>query len=306
MIVSNQEVKSMEHFLRYLKAERNYSAHTISAYEDDLRQFADFLRRHCADHPCSLKDVDHITIRLFLGDCLEQRFSTASVARKLACLKSFFKYLVKTGVVERNPAASVATPRVEKRLPHYLDEPTVRELMRQPERTTTLGKRDAAILELFYSTGIRLSELIGLRLQDIDLAEGTVQVTGKGNKQRIIPFGRAAKEALKSYLACRDELVSSQKQSDAILFLTIRGKQLNPKGVNLLVNTYIGKVSEIQKKSPHVLRHTFATHMLNRGADLRAVKDFLGHESLSTTQMYTHVGVERLKKVYSQAHPKAT
>lgn len=295
-------------FLQYLKTQRNYSPHTIAGYEDDLRQFSEFLQRHFADRPFSINDIDHVTIRLFLGDCLERNFAKRSIARKLACLKSFFKYLQRTKVVDRNPAANVATPKLEKRLPQYLDEESVSDLMKQPDATSTMGKRDAAILEVFYSTGIRLSELINLRLTNVDFHASTLRVTGKGSKDRIVPFGKPAKHALQKYLSCRSELLPRQagEDIDDTVFLTRRGKRLSPKGVNVLMNEYIGRVSEIEKKSPHVLRHTFATHLLNRGADLRAVKELLGHESLSTTQVYTHVSIDRLKKIYLQAHPKAS
>lgn len=295
-------------FLQYLRTQRNYSPHTIAAYEDDLRQFSGFLQRHFADRPYSIDEIDHVTVRLFLGDCLEEGFGKRSVARKLACVKSFFKFLYRTKALDRNPAGNVGAPKLEKRLPQYLDEESVMELMKQPDVTTTMGKRDAAILELFYSTGIRLSELINLRLGSIDFRAGTLRVTGKGSKDRIVPFGRPANTALRRYLECRSDLVSKASADDIAdtVFLTRRGKRLSPKGVNVLMNEYIGRVSEIDKKSPHVLRHTFATHLLNRGADLRAVKELLGHESLSTTQVYTHVSVDRLKKVYSQAHPKAS
>lgn len=295
-------------FLQYLRQERNYSIHTVASYEDDLHQFSDFLRRHFEDKTYTLHEIDHVTIRLFLGDLLEQGFSKSSIARKLAALKSFFRYLHKVHALKQNPALNVASPKLEKRLPQYLDEATVQRLMAQPDRSTPDGMRDAAILELFYSTGMRLSELIGLQLHDVDFRNGTIKVTGKGSKQRIIPFGRPARDALKLYLEKRGHPANQQTRStDAeTVFLTARGKRMNPKGVNILINKYIGSVSEIEKKSPHVLRHTFATHLLNRGADLRAVKELLGHESLSSTQVYTHVSVDRLKKVYAQAHPKAS
>jgi integrase/recombinase XerC len=295
-------------FLAYLHTQRNYSPHTLAAYEDDLRQFFSFLERHFSDRPYTLNDVNHLTIRSFLGDCLEQDFARRSIARKLACLKSFFRYMLKTGVVTVNPAANVSSPKLEKRLPMYLDEESARKLLDCPDRSTILGKRDAAILEVLYGTGIRLSELINLKPGDIDFHANTLKITGKGSKDRIVPFGTPAREALESYLGGRQELVHRTSGSTVPpeIFLTVRGKKLNPKGVNVLVNEYIGRVSEIEKKSPHVLRHTFATHMLNRGADLRAVKELLGHESLSTTQVYTHVSIDRLKKIYAQAHPKAT
>jgi len=300
--------RKVHQFLQYLARERNYSAHTVASYEDDLRQFSEFLQRHFEGTAYALDSIDNVTIRLFLGDLLEQGFSKSSVARKLAAIKSLFRHLRKKHDMQRNPALNVSSPKLEKRLPQYLDEKTVGSLMAQPDCSTPEGARDAAILELFYSTGIRLSELIGLRLSDIDFGNTTIKVTGKGSKQRIIPFGRAAKAAIQQYLCYRQKFVREETGTlqKNVVFLSVRGKQMTPKGVNLLINKYISKVSEIQKKSPHVLRHSFATHLLNRGADLRAVKELLGHESLSTTQVYTHVSVDRLKKVYALAHPKAS
>jgi integrase/recombinase XerC len=289
----------IDSFLRYLASDRNYSPHTVAAYANDLRQFHDFLGAQ-AD-PAA---VDRPAIRRFLADLHDRSFAMPSIARKLATLKSFFRYLRKTGVIQGNPVASTIAPKLGKRLPQYLDEPAVMRLMDQPDRTTAEGARDAAILEILYSTGIRLSELLGLREADIDFAGETIKVRGKGSKERIVPFGRKAGTALRDYLAVRPALAAPAGPD--VLFLTVRGKGMNPKGVNILMNTYIARVSEIEKKSPHVLRHTFATHLLDRGADLRAVKELLGHESLSTTQVYTHVSVERLRKVYTQAHPRAS
>lgn len=299
---------TIKKYLRSLLQERNYSDHTVAAYEDDLRQFSDFLLRHFSDKRFSLNEVDHITIRLFLGDLLEDGFSKRSIARKLACVKSFFKFLHKAHVIERNPAAAVATPRLAKRLPQVLDEEAVARLMEQPDRTTPEGLRDAAVLELFYGSGIRLGELIGLTMNAVDLRNGTISVTGKGRKQRIIPIGRQASRALRAYLDKRDPAAfrGTAGVISQPVFLTSTGRALNPKGVNMMISMYIGRVSDLQKRSPHVLRHSFATHLLNRGADLNAVKELLGHESLSTTQIYTHVSVDRLKKVYAQAHPKAS
>jgi integrase/recombinase XerC len=292
-------------FLRYLAVDRNYSVHTLAAYEDDLRQFLEFLAQADRAGIVDPRDIDRAAIRNFLASLIERKFAKPSVARKLACLKSFFRFLRKTGVIEGNPAANIVTPKREKRLPRFLDEKSVSLLMEQPDRSTPTGKRDAAILEVFYSTGVRLGELIALRLGDVDFANGTIKVTGKGSKQRIVPLGRTAGLALREYIAARSELAVA-RHLPANVFITVRGNPMNPKGVNILVNSYIGRVSELEKKSPHVLRHTFATHMLDRGADLRAVKELLGHESLSTTQLYTHVSVERLRKIYAQAHPKAS
>ncbi|MBI5472105.1 MAG: tyrosine recombinase XerC [Ignavibacteriae bacterium] len=296
-------------FLQYLRGERNYSPHTISSYEDDLRDFTRFLSRHFGDEAFSLEKIDQITLRMFLHDLVDQQFSKRSIARKLACLKSFFRYLHKKKIIETNPAANVRSPKLDKTLPAVLDERSAEALMSQPDTTTPEGLRDRAILECFYGTGIRLSELIGLDWTDINMHEGTLKVTGKGSKQRIVPIGRKALEALSAWRAGSREFVGEKYHSDCDVrgvFLTKRGKRLSRKAIHVLVNRYIGRVSEIHKKSPHVLRHSFATHMIDHGADLRAVKELLGHESLSTTQVYTHVSVERLKKIYAQAHPKAS
>jgi len=303
-----------ESFLTYLREERNYSAHTLAAYEDDLNSFASFLAKIVDEGKPDLRAVDRGTIRMFLGELLEQGYSRPSVARKLACLKSFFKYLLRTGTVPVNPATLVSAPRLPHRIPQYLEEDVVERLMQQPDRGTREGIRDAAILELLYSTGIRLGELLGLRARDCSFRQGTVKVTGKGRKQRIVPAGKAACEALQAYLVVRPVFLRQQPgvhgeggaPDPGVLFLSVRGKAMSPKGVNLLMNRYIARVSEIEKKSPHVLRHSCATHLLNRGADLQAVRELLGHESLSTTQVYTHVSVDRLKRIYARAHPRAS
>jgi integrase/recombinase XerC len=298
----------VRNFLRYLDQERNYSAHTIASYEDDLRNFGEFLARNAGPARTDLRSVTHLVIREFLGSLVEDGFARRSIARKLACLKSFFRYLRKTGIVDSSPTTIVGTPKTERRLPRYLDEQAVARLMDQPDRSTPEGIRDAAILELLYSTGMRLSELLALREADLDFSNGTVKVTGKGRKQRIVPFGTPARDALRQYLVRRGDLAAraGRHPVPSVLFLSVRGKSMSPKGVNNLMNKYIARVSEIEKKSPHVLRHSFATHLLNRGADLQAVRELLGHESLSTTQVYTHVSVDRLIKIYAQAHPKAT
>jgi len=294
-------------YLEYIGRERRYSKHTVAAYEDDLFQFNEFLQRHYASRTVSPLSIDQLTIRLFLGDLLEQGMSKKSSARKLAAVRSFLRFLVRNNIIEFNPALNVVTPKLSKRLPVFLDEASVERMMSVPDRSTLEGVRDRALLELLYGTGIRLSELIGLDLKDLDLKNETAKVFGKGAKQRIVPVGRKAKEALKEYLGRRGEFLGENRSTDdgEPLFLTVHGKRMYAKGVYLIVNRCIGAVSELEKRSPHVLRHTFATHLLNRGADLRAVKELLGHESLSTTQLYTHVTVDRLKRIYKQAHPKS-
>jgi tyrosine recombinase XerC len=297
--------QSVHSFLAYLRGERNYAVHTVAAYEDDLRQFMEFVSGAVGENPAP-EDLTPELVRRFLGSLVSRDFARRSVARKLACLRSFFRYLVRTGTLDHNPTTSIATPRLDRRLPSYLGERDAELLMDQPDRSTPEGCRDAAMLEVLYGTGIRLAELLGLDFADVDLRRGTLRVTGKGSKQRVVPLGGKAREALSTYLQLRASFAARATAGVRLpVFLTARGKAMSPKGVNRLVNKYIARVSEIQKRSPHVLRHSFATHLLDRGADLQAVRELLGHESLSTTQVYTHVSVERLKKVYAQAHPKA-
>jgi len=288
-----------------LEMERNYSAHTILSYETDLFGLIQFLRRESID---SFRNVHKETLRSYLGSLLDSGFSARSVARKIASLRSFFKYLRRQKVIDGNPALVLMTPKSGKRLPTFLDEDAVQRLIASPGTATPRGKRDTAILELFYSTGMRLSELIGLNVGDVLAQEGVVKVRGKGRKERIVPVGKNALEALKEYLHGGREGSSAVRRGasdDRPLFVIAEGRRMYPQAVGRMVKKYIGRVSEIEKKSPHVLRHSFATHMLNRGADLRAVKELLGHESLSTTQVYTHVSTARMKKVYEDAHPKA-
>jgi len=277
------------------------SSHTVTAYTEDLRQFAAFLDAE----ERSVLDVDHLLIRRFLGVLLDRGLAKTSVARKLACVRSLFRFLRRRGMRDTNPTVLVSTPRRGRRLPTFLDEPTVNAVLDLPDRTTPRGRRDAAILEVFYSTGLRLSELLSLRPRDMQMSERVVKVTGKGKKQRIVPFGTRAASSVAAWLEVRREILGT-RPDPGTLFLSDRGKALSPKGVNVIVNRYISAVSEQRKTSPHVLRHTFATHLVNRGADLQAVRELLGHASLSTTQIYTHVGIDRLKKVYTQAHPKGT
>jgi integrase/recombinase XerC len=300
-------VASVRQYLTYLEKQRNYSAHTITAYADDLRQFTSFLMRHFEAKEIDAGRIDQLTIRLFLGDLVDQGLEKRSVARKLAAVRSFCKYLVREGEIVKNPTLNVATPRLPRRLPAILDERSVEKMIGLPDTASFGGARDRAILELLYGTGMRLSELLHLRIRDLDMAEGTVKVTGKGSKERILPFGSKAKESLRRYLAARERLLANDATavSPQELLLSGRSRPLDPKAVYRIVRKYMDAVTEIGKKSPHVLRHTFATHLLDRGADLRAVKELLGHESLTTTQLYTHVTVERLKRIYQQAHPRA-
>lgn len=286
-------------YLEYLEMERNYSHHTVRSYADDLQQFTSFLQQ--GRHQ-SLSQIRKETLRLFLRSLVERGLSTKSISRKIACLRSFFKYLRRRNIVEANPTVALVSPRVERPLPVFLDENTTAKLLEAPDVSTAEGKRDSALLETLYSTGIRLSELIGLNVPDVNFIRGTIKVRGKGRKERIVPIGKKAVEALRAYLGSRRKEKGS---ASGPLFALTDGRRCYPMAVHRVLGKYISAVSEIQKKSPHVIRHTFATHLLNRGADLRAVKELLGHESLSTTQIYTHVSTERMKKIYRQSHPKA-
>ncbi|HTX20166.1 MAG TPA: tyrosine recombinase XerC [Bacteroidota bacterium] len=294
-------------FLEYIERERNFSQHTSVSYARDLDQFHAFLREQYPDALVHPAVIDQEVVRAFLALLLDSGMAKKSVVRKISALRSFFKFSVRKKLIASNPMSNVVTPKLEKKLPQFLDEEAVERLMELPDRTGLPGLRDAAILELLYSTGMRRGELIGLREPDFDFAARTVKVLGKGNKERILPFGEKAEAALRHYGAARKDLLRSIGGNvPEAFFLTPKGKPLYPAGVNVIVGKYFSRVSEIRQKSPHVLRHSFATHMLDRGADIFAVKELLGHESLSTTQVYTHVTSERLKKVYRQAHPKAS
>jgi integrase/recombinase XerC len=296
--------KIVRSFLEYLETERNYSAHTILSYETDLMSLVQFLRNEKIG---SFGEVHKESLRAFIGFLLDKGFGQRSVARKIASMRSFFKYLRRHKIVEGNPTLVLITPKAEKRLPVFLDEQSMRKLLVSSDKTGPHTKRDLAIIELFYSTGIRLSELLNLTLNDLKQEEGVIKVKGKGRKERFVPIGKKALSAIDEYLVTRrDLLLTAQRvHNECFLFVTEKGQKLYPQAIGRIVRKHIGTVSEIEKKSPHVLRHTFATHLLNHGADIRAVKELLGHESLSTTQVYTHVSSARMKKVYEESHPKA-
>lgn len=285
----------IEKFLTYLKVERNASEHTILNYTIDLKDFRDFLGS------VDIDKIDYLTLRRYLAKLREKEYAKRTIARKLACLRSFFKFLCRDGYLKTNPASGVATPKVEKRLPVFLDEGSVVKLLESPE-TDLLGLRDRAILETLYSTGIRVSELTGLSLDNVDFIGGVVKVFGKGKKERLVPIGDRALRCIREYLEKRGLAPRMDKRA---LFVNRSNARLTEKGVRELIAKYIRRTSLKEKVSPHTLRHSFATHMLSRGADLRSVQELLGHMHLSTTQIYTHVTTERLKKVYDRAHPRA-
>jgi integrase/recombinase XerC len=285
-------------FCRYLDTERNVSPHTLAAYRLDLEQLALFVARETGA-AAGVEDVDHLLLRRYLAQ-LGKRVKKSSVGRKLAAIRSFFRFLVRHGVVAKNPAELIATPKKENRLPFHLDIDQVTTLVEAPQDADKHALRDRAILELLYSCGLRVSELTGLAIGDLDLSGGMVRVLGKGGKERIVPVGSRALEAIRKYLEGRGELAGSGP-----LFLNTRGQRINRRSVARIVDVHVLRIAAFKRISPHILRHTFATHMLEGGADLRAIQELLGHASLSTTQKYTHVGIDRLMEVYDKAHPKA-
>ena len=284
-----------ERFLRYLSTERNASHHTCRNYALDLAQFFQCLGHH------RVKAVTAVEIRRFVAQLSAQHSSRRTIARKLSSVRSFFRFLCREGTCEHNPATAIPTPRLEKRLPSFLDESQAQRLLEIPSVEKWLGWRDRAILETLYSTGMRVSELAGLDLNDVDDISGTVIVRGKGKKERLCPIGNAALQVIRRYRAKRP----SKLRVPYALFVSQKGTRLTVRQIDRVLARYVRAAQLPASISPHSLRHSFATHLLDRGADLRSVQELLGHASLSTTQIYTHITPQRLKKVYEQAHPRA-
>ena len=293
-------------FLDYLTYERNVSVNTVTAYRDDLESFTAFL---CNDYFTMARDqlelarVDHLAVRAYLAHLARRKLSRSSMARHLSALRTFFKWLVREGVVEANPARSVATPKREKHLPVVMQTSDVALLLEQPDTTKTLGIRDAAFMELMYASGLRISELVAIDLDDFELRSRLVKVHGKGSKERIVPFGSKAEAAVRAYLAVRGELADDPEEQ--ALFVNHRGGRITTRSVRRLFDGYLRKAALRAGITPHTMRHSFATHLLNAGADLRAIQELLGHASLSTTQKYTHLNDAQLIAVYKKAHPRA-
>lgn len=285
-------------FIRHLETERNSSPHTLAAYHSDLAQFTEFIRTELGT-AAGPENVTHLLIRRWLA-LLHRDHAKSSVGRKLAAVRALFKHLVRTGRLSKNPAELVSTPKKEKKVPYHLSIDEVTTLVEAPREPDILSLRDRAILETLYSCGVRVSELTGLDVGGIDLEGGTARVLGKGSKERIVPVGSIARAALSRYLDARNN-----PPHEAPLFTNARGGRLTSRSVRRVVDKHILRLATMRKISPHTLRHTFATHLLEGGADLRAIQELLGHASLSTTQKYTHVGIDRLMEVYDKAHPKA-
>ena len=328
--------EELSEFLEHLLLNENASAHTVRAYESDLTQFIGFLAKHVGRKRYDLQpsDFTHLNIRAFLGDLNTRGNSRSSAARKLAAIRTFGRYLKREGLLDGDPSALVGTPKREQRLPAHLGEAEMTKLLDMPDASTPLGRRDRAILELFYASGLRLSELVGLNVEDVNLSSRAVRVLGKGRKERIVPFNHATEAAVRAWLkdwtalradpgmrdAGRGLRDPRRAVSDAIrgaapqrttrkqpdpLFLNYKGARLSTRSVDRLVRKYVAAFSTRFGISPHALRHSFATHLLQRGADLRAIQELLGHSRLSTTQRYTHVNAAQLMDAYKKAHPKA-
>ena len=320
----------VEEFLNYLKFEKRFSEHTAKCYGTDLVQFGEFLLGRSggggaetasmsggtavsvATQPEVKKDqmllaVDVNSVRGYMAVLNEKQYSKATIARKLATLRSFYKFLVKRGQIEANPVVSIRTPKQEKKLPHFLEYEEVKRLLETPPLDSWLGARDRAILETLYSTGIRVSELVALNMDDIDFLGEVVHVRGKGKKERITPIGTSALQVIQHYMEFRNRRSQSNPNFDSkVLFVNKHGRRLSTRSVRRKMDKYLKMAGLDPSISPHTLRHSFATHMLNNGADLRSVQELLGHQSLSTTQIYTHVTTKKLKETYQSAHPRET
>ena len=286
-------------FFIFLNDEKGFSNHTIKSYKNDISKFLNFL----LERKIELKEVSKIEIRDFLADQYDLGLSKKTIARRLASIKSLFKFLFNSRFVSKNPTLFLSTPKTSKKLPDFVDEKMINELMNQPDLGTEKGLRDKAVLELFYSTGMRLSELINLNISSVDDKNNLIKVTGKGSKERLIPFGKRAKFSIEKYLNKR-ALNWNSLNEEIPLFVNDKNERLPRRTIQRRISNYIKMIASGKRLGPHTLRHTFATHLMDRGADIRAVGDLLGHSSLSSTQVYTHVKPERMKEVYKQSHPR--
>jgi len=292
--------KEITEFLAFLEHEKNASPHTIAGYERDLKQVAAYLK----EREVRWDKAGNVVLRGFLAELHEKKRQKTTIGRKLAALRSFYDFCLRKKYVTENPAKILSRPRLEQRVPSFLSEDETAALLDLPKGSEPLERRDRAILELFYATGIRVSELVGIEAPDIHFSERLVRVRGKGKKERIVPFGRKALEALEDYRRARPALAEGGDESEA-LFLNYRGGRLTTRSVQRMVHKYIRQTAVARKISPHSLRHSFASHLLGRGADLRVIQELLGHASLATTQKYTHVDLKQLLTVYKKSHPRS-
>jgi integrase/recombinase XerC len=294
-------MQHLEQFLHFIKYEKRYSEHTVTAYEKDLGQFIQFGNEMVEDF--CLVETDHHLIRQWVISLMNQGMTVVSVKRKISTLRSLYKFLLREGIIKKNPTELVTMPKSGKKLPQFVQEKEMNLLLDTSFfKDDFTGMRDKAIIALFYGTGIRLSELKGIRMKDLDLKERLVKVLGKRNKERLIPYPSEINADLACYMDARKELFGDPY---GYFFLTEKGDQAYDKLLYRIVRKYLGLVTTMEKRSPHILRHSYATHLLNRGADLNAIKELLGHASLAATQVYTHTTFEKLKKIYNQSHPRA-
>jgi len=288
-------------FLKYIQYEKRFSPHTITSYQNDLDQFEDFLK---LEYDASIYEANHNMLRHWIISLVENNISARSINRKLASLRTYYKFLLKREIITKDPTVKIQALKTDKPLPHFVNEIDITKLLNQCEFPRDFeGKRDQLVLELLYGTGIRLSELINLKESDINLHSNTIKVLGKRNKERIIPFSQSLSRIFIEYQEIKKQHIIT-KENDVIL-VTNSGDRCYPMLIYRIVKKYLNLFTTIEKRSPHVLRHTFATHLLNKGAELNAVKDLLGHSSLAATQVYTHNSLDKLKSVFDQAHPKA-
>ena len=296
---------NVQEFITYLEIERNVSEYTVKAYSSDIKQFLEFLKSDKEE----LEKITHRTIRKFLAHLQNKAYSNKSIGRKLATIRSFFKFLVREGYQKTNPTLAVSTPKTNKKLPEFLTVENMIKLIEKPDENNALGIRDRAIFETLYSTGIRVGELTSLNIYDIDFGGGTIKVKGKGNKERIVPIGDTALDVINKYSAVRITLFNNKNigiiEDRQALFLDKWGGRLTSRSVERIVRKHIVGIPKTLGITPHTFRHSFATHLLDAGADLRSVQELLGHVSLSTTQIYTHLTPEKLKRTYKKTHPRA-
>jgi integrase/recombinase XerC len=298
---------SIGEFLKHLQYEKNASPNTLKSYARDLEEFLHYLTRGKADVEIDIQQIDHITIRDFLASLHMKGNQKTTVARKLAAIRSLFRFLHREGKIVKNPARLVRTPRASRHSPRVLSPQEVEVILQLPDQQTDRGARDAGMLELLYATGVRVSELVGLNLEDCSLSERLVKVRGKGRKERLVPFGEKARSALCNYLQARGRLLMRQRTSREpnALFLNLRGRRISVRSVQRILQKYLEESALMLEVHPHLFRHSFATHLLNSGADLRSIQELLGHESLATTQKYTHLAVDQLVQTYQASHPRA-
>ncbi|ERI09199.1 tyrosine recombinase XerC [Aneurinibacillus aneurinilyticus] len=288
-------------FKQYLQIEKNASPLTVTNYEKDIRAFTAFMKQHGVTEYAA---VSYVHVRSYLTELHERDYARRSIARKLSSLRSFYRFMVREEMLEHNPFTMASTPKLAKKLPGFLFPKEVESLLALPDTTRPLGCRDRAILEMLYASGMRVSELIGLTIRSVDVSAGTALVFGKGAKERYVPLGEHALCAYEHYMREGRSLLCKHNKNDA-LFVNVRGEPLTDRSVRRIINKYVEQASELLKVSPHTFRHTFATHLIENGADLRSVQEMLGHASISSTQIYTHVTRERMRLVYNQAHPRA-